>query len=689
MLGAQQQQHQSELAALANQMAQLQNLLSSQATATPVDTHYDRCSGPYSLTAFKSFDKVPKFSSKPEDYSSWRFRLRTFLAEEPRMVAFVKELEKLPAELTDEQLTQWEGLTNGADCRWCSQQLYSLLSLNVEGTALTLVKALEDDDFPDTRGGNAWLRILREFEGITGQRLAGMVERIFSPKRCVKYSETTQAIATWEIMVRDFCKGAKTTFCDILMVHGVKKVVPLELEKDITRSSTTLRSYDLVKNYILDQVNVRKEPHYQTNAPSSKAANMDLDKVAYKDGQEPEWGEDDDQEEGSAEDGMFGLGGGKGNGRREFQGECYNCGKWGHRSQHCPLKTGNKGKGKGDKGNGKGEKGSSGKGQSGGGWNRGSGKGKGRCPYWIDEPAGGGTANYAATGFATPGFNAWNGVAPQWNPGQQQWPVHALVERIEKKIAAGKAPVKTQNRFQELANDSEEIPIPDSCVECEPGQPWCDVKLKQKAKVRKPHIVSNVHTLLERMQSPPAAVPPTVGGLNRSSSDYARNDAGWTHVRVIPDSGAIQSVAPKDMAVGYPVQPSAGSMRGQQYVSASGDEIPNEGEQYLPVLSAEGHQTTQRWQMAEATRPLQSVGELCDQGHRVIFGRGGGIVVDVQTGATTAFGRENGTYVMDMWIPPSAAVQQMSMQPQPQQQPQQRPQPQQNGAAQGFPRQGK
>ena len=698
LLSQQQLQHQTELASLSQQIAQLQSVMSSQqqqqAAATPVDPQLfggqQFRGGPFSLTAFKSFDKVPRFSSRQEEYTNWRFRFRTFLAEVPKMAQFTRELERLPGELTEEQLAIWESQTNGADCRWCSQQLYALLSLNVEGTALTLVQALEDADHPDVRGGNAWLRILREFEGVTGQRLAGMVERIFSPKRCARYSETTQAIASWEIMVRDFCKGANTNFCDILMVHGIKKVVPAELEKDITRS-TTLHTYDLVKNYILDQVNVRKEPHFQTNAPSSKATAMDLDHtaLAQKENQEPEWGEEEGQEEGSAADGMFGLGGGKGSGRREFQGECYTCGKWGHQSRHCPLKQGGKGKGKGEKGNGKGDKGGAGKGQSGGGWNRGAQKGKGRGPYWIDEPAGGGASSYAASGFPTPGFNAWTGAAPQWSPGPQptQWTVHALVEKFEKKIKACTPPPRTQNRYQVLADDAEEVQTPDMCIECGVEQPWQEVVPKQKARTQKPHIVSNVHTLLEQMKPPPAAVPPTVGGLNKSSCDYARIEEGWTHVRVIPDSGAIQSVAPKEMAVGYPIRPSAGSMRGQQYVSASGDEIPNEGEQFLPIMSAEGHQTTQRWQMAEVTRPLQSVGELCDQGHRVVFGRGGGYVVDVQTGNITAFARENGTYLMDMWIPPSAAAQQMVMQPQPQQQQQSQMMP--GSATPGFTRQGK
>ena len=135
---------------------------------------------------------------------------------------------------------------------------------------------------------------------------------------------------------------------------------------------------------------------------------------------------------------------------------------------------------------------------------------------------------------------------------------------------------------------------------------------------------------------------------------YKTEEAGWVKIRVIPDSGAIESVAPNDMAPDYSIYPSAGSQRGQHYVTASGDEIPNEGEQYLPSVSSDGTVSEQRWQMAAVTRPLQSVGALCDSGNRVIFGRGGGVAQNLYTGETTSFVRENGTYIMDLWIPPAA-----------------------------------
>ena len=135
---------------------------------------------------------------------------------------------------------------------------------------------------------------------------------------------------------------------------------------------------------------------------------------------------------------------------------------------------------------------------------------------------------------------------------------------------------------------------------------------------------------------------------------YKTEHEGWTKVRVIPDSGAIESVAPSGMAPLYEVQPSEGSMRGQKYVTASGDEIDNEGQQTIPSVGEDGRVVRHTWQMAPVTRPLQSVGELCDDGNRVVFGRSGGMVENLHSGAVTYFTREQGTYLLDLWIPPAS-----------------------------------
>ena len=78
---------------------------------------------------------------------------------------------------------------------------------------------------------------------------------------------------------------------------------------------------------------------------------------------------------------------------------------------------------------------------------------------------------------------------------------------------------------------------------------------------------------------------------------------GWTLIGAVPDLGAIESVALCDMALGYHLVAGIGSRRGQKYVSSSGDEIANDGEQRLPVVSSNGVVTQRKWLLTAVTRP--------------------------------------------------------------------------------------
>ena len=136
---------------------------------------------------------------------------------------------------------------------------------------------------------------------------------------------------------------------------------------------------------------------------------------------------------------------------------------------------------------------------------------------------------------------------------------------------------------------------------------------------------------------------------------------GWTLVKAVPDTGAQVSVTPSDMAeTGHEIKPTEASKAGRGFTSASKHKIPNLGELDVPMQSPEGHWTRQRWQVApkgKLTRPLMSIGEECDNDSFVIFGKGGGAIVDQTSGTIRKFPRlANGAYEIQMWLPPPSLV---------------------------------
>ena len=127
---------------------------------------------------------------------------------------------------------------------------------------------------------------------------------------------------------------------------------------------------------------------------------------------------------------------------------------------------------------------------------------------------------------------------------------------------------------------------------------------------------------------------------------------GWMKIECVLDSGASESVCPASMAPHWPTRESAGSRMGLHYTSASGQRMPNQGEQHLPVAFDNGIKTTAIFQIAEVSRPLIGVGRVCEMGNRVIFGSSGGVIVNLSTGKETRFERKEGVCTFTIWIPP-------------------------------------
>ena len=106
------------------------------------------------------------------------------------------------------------------------------------------------------------------------------------------------------------------------------------------------------------------------------------------------------------------------------------------------------------------------------------------------------------------------------------------------------------------------------------------------------------------------------------------------------------------MAPQFAIEDTAASRAGVYYTSADGGKIANVGQQNLPVALENGVRTVATFQVADVSRPLMSVGKVCEMGNRVLFGAGGGYILNIATGNATPFYKRDGVYIFTMWIPP-------------------------------------
>ena len=106
------------------------------------------------------------------------------------------------------------------------------------------------------------------------------------------------------------------------------------------------------------------------------------------------------------------------------------------------------------------------------------------------------------------------------------------------------------------------------------------------------------------------------------------------------------------MAPWFEIVDSEASRAGVYYTAANGGKLFNLGQQHIPVSLDNGCRTVATFQIAEVSRPLMSVSKVCEMGNRVIFGAGGGYIMNIETGATTKFETKDGIYIFKLWIPP-------------------------------------
>ena len=102
---------------------------------------------------------------------------------------------------------------------------------------------------------------------------------------------------------------------------------------------------------------------------------------------------------------------------------------------------------------------------------------------------------------------------------------------------------------------------------------------------------------------------------------YNIDDWNDLEFEVAFDSGAVVHVLGPGHCPGYSLEESPGSRRGQEFlIDDDGGTIPNLGQNRLKVSGSSANSDIKSvFQIAAVTRPLMSVGKICDEGHIVTF----------------------------------------------------------------------
>ena len=669
---------------------------------------------PMPLTQRRGLEKVSKYGGRAEVLSDWKFAMMNFMEDcIPEFGTFLTYIEKLPgADLTEAEVLQWEAETTvktpGVSAEWLSQQLYSLMASNTEGSALPIVKSYKGFTF--VKGPNAWRALTKDAVDMTGQRHSGMVARIYSPARVDKMADIPAALAAWEELVDEYSKSAGAEVDPRWKKHALTQMVPLKMADDITKLSSVLTTYKNTKEWINSQVAHHKAPVFEKGGKDTALSRL----AAMVDSGLEEQGEEHAEEKyecspcgptdptdevllAAYHKGKGFSKGGKSHGKGpwvtiQFDGECNYCRIRGHKWADCRKRQSDvqNGRVEGTKSFSKGSsKGGSGSSYGGGGGGKSGGKG--------------GTSQYPSAGKGNGGAFWFNQGPMVTSNAQFQAPTPAQgTQAYGHDWGCALLPaVAVQNRFDALAED---LSLPVCSVEGENNEsyssqvsvgsivpPHADEpgmakhhgvrptwsaseggkvtakgpKMKRVAKGEWQALNSFLETSRhDGKQLACATLPKELVEQSTSAQTEIlcpvgiwREADGYTRVRSVFDTGATKSVTPSDAFPEYPTQSSAGSREGRGFTTANNEMVANKGEQYLPAYTTDGARTVLHNQLADVSIPLSSVGEYCDAGNWVAFGKYGGIIQDLNTGHVTNFPREEGIYVLEHMIPPPSKVQ--------------------------------
>ena len=151
---------------------------------------------------------------------------------------------------------------------------------------------------------------------------------------------------------------------------------------------------------------------------------------------------------------------------------------------------------------------------------------------------------------------------------------------------------------------------------------------------------------LKEVSSVERVIQKTKGEVNE-----VRATPGWERVRVQIDSGAIDTVGPKEIAGAFKMRQTEMSKRGIGYVAANGSGIKNYGEKKIAGYTNDGEGISMRVQRAEVKKVLCSVHKMNLGGNVVVLDGGRSYMQNKESRQKTKIHYEDGQCVMCLWPP--------------------------------------
>jgi hypothetical protein len=220
------------------------------------------------------------------------------------------------------------------------------------------------------------------------------------------------------------------------------------------------------------------------------------------------------------------------------------------------------------------------------------------------------------------------------------------------------------NTFEALQDEEEEDD--DRCVECNFVQSTCPASQtsscgwnKERAALHRRHsqeseekeekkeVLKQIRTLQKAVKK-----EKTVAACNEKKK-------GWQCLSLAVDSGACDNVIDPGDICAYEdrVEETEASKNQENFIAANGEEIPNYGQVRVPAITREKTVRGITFQAAGVSKGLLSVEKMNECGHLVVFDGDASFIANKKTGEVNRMRRQDGNFMLDLWIPPPEVAQ--------------------------------
>ena len=283
----------------------------------------------------KHVGRINSFSGKEQDWTNWSFQFQTWVST---VIANGQEILDWARDHIDVTITPDIVRANVGrfeNIQKMSEQMFATLTslMPTNSEALSIVK-----NSCKGVGLDAWRRLCKRYGPNNPQTNMHLLRKVLHPTR-VTLAQLRAHVESWEEEYRLYREKTGEDISDSMQRVCLMSMCPEVLAQHLDMNVIRLDNYQRMKAEIMGYLESSQA------RLSAGAAPMDVEpgmgSLAKGKGKGAK---------GKGKSKGKGKGQGEGKGKPKFEGERYNCGKWGHTSKECwaaQNQKGGKGKGKG------------------------------------------------------------------------------------------------------------------------------------------------------------------------------------------------------------------------------------------------------------------------------------------------------------------------------------------------------